>query len=149
MTMAARRRRAIKKRQDRKQLMDMGFSEDAVTAALIANRNDIEQAMNALLNMVSPGMTMQAMNALLTMDETAALQAAQGATGRQEVIRVTAPVGSSAGTLLRVVHKGQQYNMSVPAGVSPGAQFFMTVPAAGGAATAAATAEVLGGPVSL
>ena len=84
--------------------------------------------------------------ALLTMDETAALQAAQGATGRQEVIRVTAPVGSSAGTLLRVVHKGQQYNVSVPAGVPPGAQFFMTVPAAGGAA---ATAEVSGGPVSL
>ena len=52
-------------------LMDMGFSKDTATAALIANRNDIEQAMNALLNMVSPGMTMQAMNALLTMDETA------------------------------------------------------------------------------
>ena len=187
MTMAARRRRAIKKRQDRlaererrrvereitmrlsaiaatekrerleaerarleaererreaeelpvtvnpqavQQLMDMGFSEDTVTAALVANRNDIEQEMNALL----------------TMDETAALQAAQGATGRQEVIRVTAPVGSSAGTLLRVVHKGQQYNVSVPAGVPPGAQFFMTVPAAGGAA---ATAKMSGGPVSL
>ena len=41
------------------QLMDMGFSKDAVTASLIANHNDVEQAMNALL----------------TMDETAALQA--------------------------------------------------------------------------
>jgi hypothetical protein len=51
-----------------------------------------------------------------------------GAAAPQEVIRVTAPEGSRAGTLLNVVHNGQQYHATVPAGVPPGAQFFMTVP---------------------
>ena len=32
------------------QLMDMGFPKDAATAALIANGNDDEQALNALLD---------------------------------------------------------------------------------------------------
>jgi hypothetical protein len=50
---------------------------------------------------------------------------------QQDMVMVTAPIGSTTGSTLSIMHNGTSFHVQVPPGIAPGGQFIANVPRSG------------------